>query len=114
MFAGLPAEIVSYLVRLRGWSILQQLAFGLEGYRYVLPAVEKTPVYIPPGCLRYEDLPLAAEARALERRDQWIARNFGEATKTFSNLVVTASDITALLRTIENDLSLVHAAYYTD
>jgi hypothetical protein len=29
-------------------------------------------------------------------------------------MVVTAADISSLLRTIEEDQSLVHAAYYTD
>ena len=42
------------------------------------------------------------------------SRNFGDVTQTFSKGVVTATDLSSLLEKIETDLSLVHAAYYTD
>jgi hypothetical protein len=63
---------------------------------------------------KYEDLSKAAEQRALGKRTGWLERNFGEVTKTFSQVVVTAADLSSLLRKVETDLSLVHAAYYTD
>ena len=48
------------------------------------------------------------------KREEWIRHNFGDVTQTFSNGVVTASDLSSLLEKIETDLSLVHAAYYTE
>jgi rRNA maturation endonuclease Nob1 len=59
-------------------------------------------------------MPEGAEQRALAMRNAWIGRHFGDVTQTFSKVVVTAADITLLLRTVEADQSLVHAAYYTD
>ena len=48
------------------------------------------------------------------KREEWIRHKFGDVTPTFSNGVVTASDLSSFLEKIETDLSLVHAAYYTD
>jgi len=59
-------------------------------------------------------MPKNAEQRALSNREEWIKRNFGAVTETFSKLAVTASDLSSLLKTVETDLSLVHATYYTD
>ena len=63
---------------------------------------------------KYEDMPRNAEQRALSNREEWIKRNFGAVTETFSKLAVTASDLSSLQRIVETDLSLVHATYYTD
>jgi hypothetical protein len=75
---------------------------------------EREPTFASPAMYKYEDLSTNVEQRALANRDEWIRRNFGDVTKTFSNFVVTASDLSSLLRMVETDLSLVHAAYYTD
>ena len=44
----------------------------------------------------------------------WVARHLEEVSQTFAKLAVTAADITSLLRKVEEDQTLVHAAYYTD
>ena len=59
-------------------------------------------------------MPSGAERRALDKRSVWISRHLGDVSQTFSKLAVTAADITELLRTVEEDQTLVHAAYYTD
>jgi hypothetical protein len=107
-------DIGTYVARRRSWSLLQEIAFGLEGYRFELPLAEREPTFASQAMYKYEDLPTNVEQRALANRDEWIRRNFGDVTKTFSNFVVTASDLSSLLRMVETDLSLVHAAYYTD
>jgi len=106
--------VATYVVRQRGWAILQELVFGLEGYRYPLPEVKREPSYMPSACFKHEELSGPAVDRAVKLRRDWIDRHFGDTTRTFSNLVVTASDLRDLLKTIEKDLSLVHAFYYTD
>ena len=55
-----------------------------------------------------------AKDRALEQRSAWIARHLGDISESFSKLAVTAADISSLLRTVEEDQTLVHGAYYTD
>jgi len=111
---AIPSQIVSYLVRGRAWLVVQQLAMGLDGYAHKLPTVGQQPSYAPADFIKYENLPSAAEERAVARRDEWIGRYFGSITGVFANVVVTASDMETLLKMVANDLSLVHAAYYTD
>jgi hypothetical protein len=107
-------EIGTYIVRRQAWSVLLKMAMGLEGYRFPIPRVEQFPRSIPQTVVKYEDMPKGAEQRAMEKRSAWIARHLGDVSQTFSKLAVTAADITALLRTVEEDQKLVHAAYYTD
>ena len=107
-------DIGTFVARRRSWSLLQEMAFGLEGYSFELPQAERIPTFAAEAIYKYEDLPKNIEERALSNRDEWIRRNFGAVTETFSKLVVTASDLSSLLKIVETDLSLVHAAYYTD
>jgi hypothetical protein len=107
-------DIGTYVARCRAWSLLQEMAFGLEGYVFELPKAEREPKFACQAIYKYEDLPKNVEERALTRRDEWISRTFGAFTETFAKLVVTASDLSSLQKTVETDLSLVHAAYYTD
>jgi hypothetical protein len=111
---SVPEFIISYIVRRDAWSLLRDISMGLDGYTHTIPLVEKTPGYAPPRCWKYEDMPKAAEARARDRRKDWLARHFGDVTETLSKMVVTSADIEQLQRLVESDLSLVHAAYYTD
>jgi hypothetical protein len=87
---------------------------GLEGYQFKLPVISQIPNNFPKGLVVYEDMPKGAEQRALDRRSIWIAHHLGDVSETFSKLTVNAADMTSLLRTIEEDQTLVHAAYYTD
>jgi hypothetical protein len=112
--AEVPSEIVTYLLRRRGWFILQQMALGLEGYRYRLPTVEQKPLHGSKAFVRYEDLPKNAEDTALARRGDWIKEHLGGVSETLSKVMITASDVSLLLKEVEKDLSLVHAAYYMD
>jgi hypothetical protein len=87
---------------------------GFEGYPYDLPIVEGYPTSIRDDLVKYEDMPKAAEERALAMRGDWIKRSLNHVSETFSNMVVTGADLSILLRKVEEDQSLVHAAYYTD
>ena len=107
-------EMGTYFVRKRGWSVLQAIAMGLEGYRFYMPAIEQFPRNLPEKFVKYENMPSGAEQRAMDRRSAWVARHLGDVSQTFSKLAVTAADITSLQCTIEEDQTLVHAAYYTD
>jgi hypothetical protein len=59
-------------------------------------------------------LPEPAQRKALAQRNAWIARHFGDVDKMLSQMVVTSTDLAALLKIVEADETLVHAAYYTD
>jgi hypothetical protein len=107
-------EIAEYVVLNRGWSVLQAIAMGLEGYRFQLPLIERCPTCLPKNCVKDEDMPKGAEQRALATRNAWIGRHVADVSQTFSKILVTAADMDALLRTVEADQSLVHAAYYMD
>ena len=111
---GISTQVVTYVVRKRGWSVLQAMAMGLEGYRFELPLIERYPSCAPKNCVKHKDMPKGAEQRALARRNEWISSHIADVSQTFSKMVVTATDLDALLRTVEADQSLVHAAYYKD
>ena len=107
-------DMATYFIRKRGWSVVQAIAMGLEGYRFKLPVIEQFPRNLPEKFVKYENMPKGAEQRAMDRRSAWVARHLGDVSQTFSQLAVSAADMTSLLRTIEDDQTLVHAAYYTD
>ncbi|MFT3730366.1 MAG: hypothetical protein QM780_02925 [Hyphomicrobium sp.] len=110
----LPSLAANYIVRERGWNVIQQLAFGLEGYAYRIPPPEQMPTRVPAEFMRFEELDSDATERALNNRSNWFVRNFGDLTETLSKMVLTASDISFLQRMIETDAQLVHGVYYTD
>jgi hypothetical protein len=112
--ANVFPAMVTYGVRHSAWSVLLKMVMGLEGYRYKVPPVEQYPTKGPQNFVKYEHMPKGAEQRALDKRNAWIARHLGDVSQTFSKLAITAADITSLLRTVEDDQTLVHAAYYTD
>ena len=111
---GIFGEIATYIVRNRGWSVVLAIAMGLEGYRHQLPLIERYPSGGPGNFFTYEDMPTGAQRRALAMRGAWIDRHLNDVAQTFSKLVVTSADIDLLLRAIEADRKLVHAAYYSD
>jgi hypothetical protein len=112
--AGIPGYTATYIVRKDGWTFLQQLAMGLEGFPARLPPIDKIPAYVPSSCYRYEDMPKDAEQRALAARSTWVDRHFGDVAEMFAKLLVTTSDLSNLVKLIEADDSLVHGAYYKD
>lgn len=112
--ASVFGAIGTYVVRRRAWPVLQKMALGLEGYRFGLPQVGQHPFCAGDDVTRYEDMPKGAEERALSMRSVWIAHHLGDVSQTFTKLAINAADVSVLLRTIEADQSLVHAAYYTD
>ena len=98
-----------------GWPVLLNIAMGLDGYRFKTPLIEQQhPSPIPNNFVKYEDMSKGAERRAMVRRSAWVARHLEDVSQTFAKLAVTATDITSLLRKVEEDQTLVHAAYYTD
>ncbi len=112
--AGVPTSALTYFVRRNAWPILLAMAMGLEDYRFELPSIAWQP-NSEHATITCEDLPNGAAQRALDKRSAWIVRHLGgDVSQTFSKLTVTAADITSLLRTVEEDQTLVHAAYYTD
>jgi len=111
---GIFRQIATFIVRSRGWSVVLAIAMGLEGYRHPLPRIERYPSSVPSNFVTYENMPMGAQQRAQAKRGAWIDRHLNNVAQTFSKLVVTSADITLLLRAIEADPTLVHAAYYTD
>jgi hypothetical protein len=111
---SIPFQITTYVVRRKGWPVLLRIAMGLDGYRFPIPKVERSPDYLCDAFVKYEDIQLGAQQRAMEERSAWVARHLGDVSRTFPNLAMTSSDVSTLLRTIEQDQTLVHAAYYTD
>jgi hypothetical protein len=112
-FASPFSAIGTYVVRRMGWSVLVAMTMGLEGYRFAMPAIEKFPKNVPESFVKRENMPTGAEQRALSKRSAWVGRHLGDVSQTFSKMVVTAADISLLLQTVEEDQTLVHAAYYT-
>jgi len=111
---GVPAFATTYFVRRKGWSVLLAMAMGMEGYRFPLPAVAQSPCNVLNVSVTYLDMPAEAEARAMAKRNAWVGRHLDGVAQTFARLVVSPADLSLLLATIEEDLSLIHAAYYTD
>jgi hypothetical protein len=111
---SIPRTVMTYFVRRKSWSVLLEMALGLEGYRFAVPTVDQLPGSIAREYVRFENIPNDAEQRALDKRGAWVARHLGDVSQTFSNLTITAAEIDSLLRTVEQDQTLVHAAYYTD
>jgi hypothetical protein len=109
--ASIFGGLVTYIVRHASWSVLLKLALGLEGYRFEVPIIEQCPSNIN---AKYENMPTGAETRALRRRSEWIGAEIENVSTMFSKMVITKGDISSLLRAIEADQTLVHAAYYTD
>lgn len=109
-----PSEIVTYIVRKQSWTLVQRWALGLDGYRYPLPGVTTIPERAGAAQFALENLPPKVEQRALLARSTWIQNQVGSASDLFSKLVLTATDVAAMLKQIEHDQSLVHASYYTD
>ena len=107
--ASIFPSMATYGVRAAGWPVLLKMIMGLESYRFKIPQVEQQPDYVT-----YENMPAGAELRALDKRNAWIAGHLGDISQTFSKLAVTAADVTSLLKSVERDETLVHAAYYTD
>ena len=106
-------DISTYIALRMGWRIVQERALGVEGYSYGLPRAERELKFASAAIYKYEDLPEAVKQRALARRDEWFKRVFGNVTETLAKMA-KPPDLQALLQMVETDLSLVHAAYYTD
>lgn len=109
-----PGVAANFFVRRRAWSLLQRIAFGLEGYPHEIPQPQDIPARVPTSLIYSQSLGASATERALQRREEWLLRNFGNLSTTLSNLVLNASDLTTLQQSIETDPSLVHSAYYLD
>ncbi|QIO36063.1 hypothetical protein [Bradyrhizobium sp. 1(2017)] len=112
--ASVGPALVTYFVRRWSWPVLLRLVMGLENYGFNPPPVTQFPSNVTDKFVRYENMPKGAEQRALRKRSEWISRHLGSVSQTFAGLAVSASDVVSLLRTIEADQTLVHAAYYTD
>ena len=112
--ATIFSAMVTYGVRYISWPVLLKLATGLEGYRFKIPVIEQLPSNVPEHFVKYEDLPEGPKQRALSKRSAWVSGHLGDVSQTFSKLTITAADISSLLRIVEADQTLVHAAYYTD
>jgi hypothetical protein len=110
----LGQAIATYFVRVKSWSVLLKLIMGLEGYRFAPPSVERYPTTIPEQLVRFENMPKRVEETALDKRTLWISSRLVNVSEVFSNLVLTAADLTSLLQMVEADQTLVHGAYYTD
>jgi hypothetical protein len=110
----MPQEATAYLVRKRIWSLAQRSALGLEAYPDALPKVSRQPNYFPSGSFLYEELPQHVSERALDRRDTTLGQEIKTVTSLLERQELTAGDVSGLLRDLETNVTLVHAAYYTD
>jgi hypothetical protein len=113
MLANIPSEIGSYFVRKKAWTLIQASAMGLDGYDYALPELDVRPRRSA-AAVTSEQLPEHVARRALLRRDAWLTGHFSAVSETFSQMTVTSADISALLKIVETDMTLVHAAYYVE
>jgi hypothetical protein len=104
----------TYMLRRKAWSFLQTIAMGVEGYGYELPVVEQRPNCTTNRVIKYENIPMTSEQRALKSRSDWVGLHLADVSQAFAKIAVTAADITHLLRIVEADQSLVHGVYYTD
>ena len=107
-------DSITYAIRNLAWTVLQKMILGLEGYRYETPVVDKLPHSIPENLVKLESMPKGAERRALATRNTWIVRHSADVSETFAKMAVTASDVSSLMKRIEEDATLVHGAYYSD
>lgn len=105
-------DIGTYIAKRRSWSLLQETAFGLEGYNFAIPPATREPTFAPSAIYKYEDLAQEAEQRAVLKREEWVKRAFGDVAKTLSQMATP--DLETLMQIVETDLSLMHAAYYSD
>jgi hypothetical protein len=111
--ATIWGQVLTYIVRQWGWSVIQRRALGLEGYGSKLPRVRRVPAFVSRALFKYENMPSAVERRALQRRQRGFDRQLGLVSDMLAKHALP-TDTTSLLQAIESDLSLVHAAYYTD
>jgi len=114
ILALLPKEVVTYLVRKQGLSVLQSVALGLEAYRFQLPNVDGKPLFLTNESFSYEDLPTRTVERISGKRNDMIGAHIDMVSTLLAKDEIATGDLSALLREVETNLSLVHAAYYTD
>jgi hypothetical protein len=112
--ASIGPAFGTYIVLRLSWPVLLKRAMGLEGYRFKPPLIMKYPSNVPEQFGKYVDMPTSAEQRALDKRSAWVARHLGDVSQMFSKIAITAADISSLQQTVEEDQTLVHAAYYTE
>ena len=110
----LPNEVTTYIVRKRAWAVFQRTGLGLDAYPAGLPPVTREPGFLRSDNFRYEELPSAIEERALRKRDTGLSQHVGTIAWLLSKDDVTAGDISGLMQSLEQDISLVHAAYYSE
>ena len=72
------------------------------------------PRSIPENLVKFESMPKGAERRALTARNSWIVHHLADVSQTLAKMEVTASDVSSLMKKIEEDATLVHGAYYSD
>src|SRR5262249_44419627 len=99
--AAIFPAIVTYGVRKLSWSVVLKIAMGLDGYRLKIPMIEQFPRYIGIDRVKYEDMPIGAERRALKNRSAWIERLIGDVSQLGSKTTIAAADISGLLSKIE-------------
>lgn len=113
-FGGIFGDIATYIIRYRAWQVLQRIAMGLDGYQSETPNVDSDPSVILGQEVTFMYMPKEAEQRALASRNTWATKYFGEFSLLFANHSKDTVSATSLLREIEENVTLVHGAYYTD
>jgi hypothetical protein len=110
----LPKEMITYSVRKRVWDVFKDILFGLDAYRFQPPKVLLAPDSGPLAGSRFEELPLTIIQALEERRGLGIVRQIPKVTELFSATRSDMTDVITLLKEIEDDVTLLHAAYYTE
>jgi hypothetical protein len=114
LIALMPSEVIAFLVRKRAWRVLQSAGLGLEAYPHQFPSVQQQPDHLPVTAVMCQNLNEDIVERVLVRRNQGMAKQIGSVTDILAKKEITMADASALLPDIETNISLIHAAYYTD
>ena len=69
IFAQLPSEVITYVVRMRAWPVFQRIGLGLEAYPHCVPVVSSHPVFLVSTSFTYENLSSDAVKHIVKKRD---------------------------------------------
>jgi hypothetical protein len=113
-FFALPNAVATYVVRVKGWSVLQRIALGLEGYQHAVPQLAQQPGYIASNLVQLQDLPSPVKNRVMKKRRVDIGEGADGVADILSAELLTSPEITKALKAVFRKVSLIHAAYYVE
>jgi hypothetical protein len=109
--SAIATALIAYFTRRRAWSFLKSIAMGLDGYSGEIPDIHRKPFN---GINAYEELSDEIVMRVQDKQNVSLIRQASIASRLLSQSILSPSDVEKPLKTIERDVSLVHAVYYND